>query len=200
VNCCPFHRPDADETAYVLDYVPRVVGAVVASVACGAVLLSIDLPLGLMMLIGVPIVVAGLQLTAPMIARRVEDQQAEVGRATALATDLISGHRPLQGIGAQANAAARYRVASRRSLAATLRGPRSYRWTRSIRRTGWRTWSMTRDPPRWWTAWRRFATRAAPWHGLCWDGTSIRRHGPTCCTRRAPPGGPRGWRCRMPGS
>lgn len=115
---------DADETSYVLDYVPRVAGAVVATVACGAVLLTIDLPLGLMVLIGVPAVVTGLQLTAPVIARRVEDQQAEVGRATALATDLISGHRPLAGIGAQGNAAARYRAASRRSLAATLRASR----------------------------------------------------------------------------
>ncbi len=115
---------DADETAYILDYVPRLVGAVVATIACGAVLLSIDLPLGLIVLIGVPVVVTGLQLTAPIIARRVEDQQAQIGRATALATDLISGHRPLQGIGAQHNAAARYRVASRRSLTATLRAAR----------------------------------------------------------------------------
>ena len=115
---------DADEASYLLDYVPRVAGAIAGTVACGAVLLSIDYKLGLMVLIGVPIVVAGLQLTAPMITRRVEDQQAEIGRATALATDLISGQRPLQGIGAQANAAARYRVASRRSLAATLRSAR----------------------------------------------------------------------------
>ena len=115
---------DADETSYLLDYVPRVVGAVIGTVACGAVLLSIDLPLGLMVLIGVPVVVAGLQVTAPMIAHRVEEQQAEIGRATALATDLISGLRPLQGIGAQTNAAARYRTASRRSLAATLRASR----------------------------------------------------------------------------
>lgn len=115
---------DAEETAYLLDYVPRLIGAVVATIACGAVLLSIDLELGLMVLIGVPIVMAALQLTAPLIANRVEEQQAEIGRATALATDLISGHRPLQGIGAQRNAAARYRIASRRSLLATLRAAR----------------------------------------------------------------------------
>lgn len=115
---------DADEVSYLLDYIPRITGAVVGTVVCGAVLLAIDLPLGLMVLIGVPVVVIGLQLTAPIIARRVEEQQAEIGRATALATDLISGHRPLQGIGAQANAAARYRVASRRALGATLRAAR----------------------------------------------------------------------------
>lgn len=115
---------DADETSYLLDYIPRVVGAVIGTVACGTVLLTIDIPLGLMVLIGVPVVVAGLQVTAPMIATRVEEQQAEIGRATALATDLISGLRPLQGIGAQDNAAARYRTASRRSLTATLRAAR----------------------------------------------------------------------------
>ena len=115
---------DAEETAYLLDYIPRMVGAAVATVACGAVLLSIDAPLGLMVLIGVPVVMVGLQLTAPIIARRVEEQQSQIGRATALATDLISGQRPLQGIGAQRNAARRYRTASRRSLAATLRASR----------------------------------------------------------------------------
>lgn len=115
---------DADATSYLLDYIPQIAAAVVGTAVCGALLLSIDLPLGLMVLIGVPVVVAGLQLTAPTIARRVENQQAEVSRGTALATDLISGHRPLAGIGAQANAAVRYRAASRRSLAATLRAAR----------------------------------------------------------------------------
>lgn len=115
---------DAEEAAYLLDYVPRMVGAAVATVACGAVLLHIDAPLGVMVLVGVPVVMLGLQLTAPIIARRVEEQQSQIGRATALATDLISGQRPLQGIGAQRNAAHRYRAASRRSLIATLRASR----------------------------------------------------------------------------
>lgn len=88
----PISSTDADETSYVLDDVPRVTGAVVATISCGGVLLGIDVPLGLMVLIGVPAVLAGLQLTAPMIAKPVEEQQAEIGRATALATDLISGH------------------------------------------------------------------------------------------------------------
>nr|AAC82547.1 unknown [Mycolicibacterium smegmatis MC2 155] len=114
---------DADEVSYLLDYVPRIVGAVVGTVVCGAVLLSIHLPLGLMVLIGVPVVVFGLQLTAPMIARRVEDQQAEIGRATAW-PPTSSADSAVAGIGAQANAAARYRVASRRALTATLRAAR----------------------------------------------------------------------------
>ncbi|MEH3154324.1 MAG: ABC transporter ATP-binding protein [Gordonia paraffinivorans] len=115
---------DADNTSYVIDYVPRVTGAVVATVACGVVLLTIDIPLGVMVLVGIPLVVAGLQLTAPMIARRVEVQQETVGATSGLATDLVSGLRPLQGLGATGAASARYRRSSRTALAAALRAAR----------------------------------------------------------------------------
>ncbi|GAA2062017.1 ABC transporter transmembrane domain-containing protein [Williamsia deligens] len=115
---------DADNTSYVIDYVPRVTGAVVATVACGVVLLTIDIPLGAMVLVGIPLVVAGLQLTAPMIARRVEVQQETVGATSGLATDLVSGLRPLQGLGATGAASARYRRSSRTALAAALRAAR----------------------------------------------------------------------------
>lgn len=115
---------DADNTSYVIDYVPRVVSAVVGTLACGIVLLSIDLILGALVLIGIPLVVLGLQVTAPMIARRVEAQQDEVGRTSGMATDLVSGLRPLQGIGATGAAADRYRRSSRASLSASLRAAR----------------------------------------------------------------------------
>ncbi|MBE7162364.1 MAG: ABC transporter ATP-binding protein, partial [Williamsia herbipolensis] len=107
-----------------IDYVPRVTGAVVATIACGVVLLTIDIPLGVMVLVGIPLVVAGLQLTAPMIARRVEVQQETVGATSGLATDLVSGLRPLQGLGATGAASARYRRSSRVALAAALRAAR----------------------------------------------------------------------------
>ncbi|GAA1459844.1 ATP-binding cassette domain-containing protein [Williamsia maris] len=115
---------DADNTSYVIDYIPRVVSAVVGTVACGVVLLTIDLVLGAMVLVGIPIVVLGLQVTAPLIARRVEAQQDTVGRTSGLATDLVSGLRPLQGIGATGAASDRYRRSSRTSLAAALRAAR----------------------------------------------------------------------------
>ncbi|MBJ7288325.1 ABC transporter ATP-binding protein, partial [Williamsia sp.] len=115
---------DADNTSYVIDYIPRVVSAVVGTVACGVVLLTIDLVLGAMVLVGIPVVVLGLQVTAPLIARRVEAQQDTVGRTSGLATDLVSGLRPLQGIGATGAASDRYRRSSRTSLAAALRAAR----------------------------------------------------------------------------
>ncbi len=112
---------DADNTTYVIDYTARVVASAAATVACGVVLLVIDIPLGLMVLIGIPLVVVGLQLSAPIIARRVEAQQATVGRTSGLATDLVSGLRPLQGLGATGAASERYRRSSRTALRAAVR-------------------------------------------------------------------------------
>jgi ABC-type multidrug transport system fused ATPase/permease subunit len=43
---------DADETSYLLDYVPRIAGSITAIVVCAGVLLTIDVPLGLVVLIG----------------------------------------------------------------------------------------------------------------------------------------------------
>lgn len=119
---------DAENVAHLLDYIPRIAGAVTATVVSGITLLVIDVPLGLAVLIGTPVVLVALQLTAPLITRRVEDQQEAAGQATALATDLVHGLRPLRGLGAQHSAALRYRAVSRASLAAALRAARTQGW------------------------------------------------------------------------
>lgn len=116
---------DADNTSYLLDYVPRIAGAIVATAISAGTLLLISVPLGLAVLVATPVVLIVLQISSPRITRRVADQQEQAGRATSLATDLVSGLRPLRGIGAQEAAAQRYRAVSRRSLAATLRAART---------------------------------------------------------------------------
>ncbi|MFC3737763.1 ABC transporter transmembrane domain-containing protein [Paractinoplanes deccanensis] len=116
---------DAEYTSYFLDHIPRISSALIAASVSAVTLLLISLPLGLIVLIATPIVLATLNLTAPLIARRVADQQSQAGKATSLATDLVTGLRPLRGIEAQDAAAERYRVVSRRSLAATLRAART---------------------------------------------------------------------------
>jgi putative ABC transport system ATP-binding protein len=116
---------DADDTSYLLDYVPRIAGASTAIVVCAVVLLSIDVPLGLVVLIGTPVILFALQFGGPVITRRVADQQELAARATAMSADLIAGLRPLRGIGAQGAASNRYRAVSREALAATLLATRS---------------------------------------------------------------------------
>ena len=110
---------DAEYTSYLLDHIPRITSALVAVTVSAVALLLISPPLGLTVLVAIPIVLAILNLTAPLIARRVKERQDQAGRATALATDLVTGLRPLR-IGAQDAGAARYRPVSRRSLAAAL--------------------------------------------------------------------------------
>lgn len=116
---------DADNTSYLLDYVPRIAGAVTAVVVCAAILLSIDVQLGLVVLLGTPLILFALQFGGPVITRRVADQQEMAGRATAMSADLVAGLRPLRGIGAETAASDRYRAVSREALAATIAATRS---------------------------------------------------------------------------
>ncbi len=112
---------DADNVSYLLDYVPRIAGALTATAVSATVLLVVDVQLGLIVLIGTPIVLVGMQFAGPLITRRVTEQQELAGKATALATDLVSGVRPLRGLGAERAAARRYRDVSQASLRAALR-------------------------------------------------------------------------------
>ncbi|UVS78165.1 ABC transporter ATP-binding protein [Actinokineospora sp. UTMC 2448] len=112
---------DTDNTSYLLDYIPRVAGAVTATAVAAVTLLSIDVVLGLAVLVGTPVVLLVLQVGSPAITRRVAAQQEVAGEAAALATDLVSGLRPLRGIRAEDAALRRYREVSGRSLRAAVR-------------------------------------------------------------------------------
>ncbi|WP_433603971.1 ABC transporter ATP-binding protein [Dactylosporangium sp. CA-139114] len=116
---------DADNVSYLLDYVPRVAGAVTATLVSAVALVAVDWRLGVAVLGGTPVVLGLLQLAGPRIVRRVEAQQDLAGRASSLATDLVTGLRPLRGIGAEDAAARRYRQVSGASLAASLRAART---------------------------------------------------------------------------
>ncbi|MEV0345046.1 ABC transporter ATP-binding protein [Nonomuraea sp. NPDC050680] len=116
---------DTDNTSYLLDYVPRVAGAVTATVVSAVALLVIDVRLGLAVLVGTPVVLLALQAGTPLITKRVTEQQERAAEATSLATDLVSGLRPLRGLGAEEAAAQRYREVSGRSLRAVVRAART---------------------------------------------------------------------------
>jgi putative ABC transport system ATP-binding protein len=118
---------DADNASYLLDYIPRIVASLTATTVCAISLLVINVPLGLGVVLGTPLVLVFLQLSAPLITRRIQHQQETAGRAASVATDLVAGLRPLRGIGAENAAAQRYRDVSRRSLWATLRAARTQR-------------------------------------------------------------------------
>jgi putative ABC transport system ATP-binding protein len=126
---------DADNASYLLDYIPRIVASLTATTVCAISLLVINVPLGLGVVLGTPLVLVFLHLSAPLITRRIQHQQETAGRAASVATDLVAGLRPLRGIGAENAAAQRYRDVSRRSLWATLRAARTQRGFEGISAT-----------------------------------------------------------------
>jgi putative ABC transport system ATP-binding protein len=98
-----------------------MVAGCVALIVAAVSLLLVEPLLGIGVLLGVPIVVLGLQSLAPLLTRRSEAQQAALAATTALAVDLVTGLRVLRGLGAQHHAAGRYAAASGRALTDTLR-------------------------------------------------------------------------------
>ncbi|MGC4789582.1 ABC transporter transmembrane domain-containing protein [Micromonospora sp. DT178] len=112
---------DAELSALVVRVAGLCAAAVTAIVVAAVALLVVDVPLGLGVLLGVPLVVVALQRMAPLLSRRSASQQEALAATTALAVDLVTGLRVLRGIGAQDHAARRYAVASRHALDVTLR-------------------------------------------------------------------------------
>ncbi|MGB3437906.1 MAG: ABC transporter ATP-binding protein [Actinophytocola sp.] len=112
---------DAERAMSAMHATALVPAAATALTVAAVSLLTINVPLGLAVLVGVPVLVAILQMLGPLLTRRAAAAQEAAGHTTALATDLVRGVRALRGIGAQDSAATAYRRSSRTTLAASLR-------------------------------------------------------------------------------
>ncbi|WBB52852.1 ABC transporter ATP-binding protein [Verrucosispora sp. WMMD573] len=111
---------DSQSAAELLELGSRGVSALVGLAVSAVVLLRIDWSLGLGLVLGVPVLVLGLNALGPVVGRRTSAQQQAVGRAAATASDLLRGLRPLRGFGGVDEAVGRYRAASRTSLRAGI--------------------------------------------------------------------------------
>ncbi|MFI5962088.1 ABC transporter ATP-binding protein [Streptomyces asoensis] len=101
----------------------------VAGVTASAVaLLLTSVPLGLIVLLGTPVLLWLGHLLSKPLERRSEAEQDRAAHASGVAADLVTGLRVLKGLGAQRAAVERYRGTSRLSLAATLRAARAESW------------------------------------------------------------------------
>ena len=100
--------------------------AAVAGVATSAItLLLISVPLGLAVLLATPVMLLVMHHLTKPLENRSDVEQSTAARAGALATDFITGSRPLKGLGAEDAAINRYRSASRNSLASALKAIRA---------------------------------------------------------------------------
>jgi ABC-type multidrug transport system fused ATPase/permease subunit len=112
---------DALRMGEVFAILPRLVGGVAAYLTLGAVLLRTSVPLGLLVLLGLPVVVGVLSSLVPALQKRQSEQREATGRLTTLGADTVSGLRILRGIGGEDVFAARYRAQSQRVRAAGVR-------------------------------------------------------------------------------
>ncbi|WP_026547457.1 ABC transporter ATP-binding protein [Paenarthrobacter nicotinovorans] len=116
---------DADRVAGLAWLISGALAAVAGVVTSAVTLLLISVPLGLAVLVATPIVLLVMhRLTKPLEIRS-DVEQSTAARAGALATDFITGSRPLKGLGAEDAALARYRNASRTSLVSALKAIRA---------------------------------------------------------------------------
>ncbi|MFE6486600.1 ABC transporter ATP-binding protein [Streptomyces sp. NPDC057757] len=112
----------------VMTGISAFVGIAVSAVA----LLVVSVSLGLVVLLGTPLLLWLGHLLSKPLERRSEAEQERAAHASGVAADLVAGLRVLKGIGAQATAVDRYRRTSRDSLAATLRAARAEAWQRGV--------------------------------------------------------------------
>jgi ABC-type multidrug transport system fused ATPase/permease subunit len=112
---------DAMRAGGAFDITARLAGAVVAYVVVAIILLTSSQTLGLVVLIGVPVLVLGLVFVIGPLQARQRQQREEVGQLTALGADTAAGLRVLRGIGGEPGFFARYRAQSQRVRVAGVR-------------------------------------------------------------------------------
>ncbi len=99
---------DAMRLGGAYDVSARFAGAIASYVVIAVVLLRISTHLGLLVLIGVPLLTAGLGLLVQPLQRRRAAQREQSGKLTTLGADTVAGLRVLRGVGGEQTFVARY--------------------------------------------------------------------------------------------
>jgi len=103
---------DAMRLGGLYDVSARFAGAIVSYVVVAFVLLSKSRPLGLLVLLGVPVLVGLLSFILKPLQRRQAEQREASGKLTTLGADTVAGLRILRGIGGEQNFLRRYQQQS----------------------------------------------------------------------------------------
>lgn len=124
---------DADYVGAAFAWFPEIIAAIVSTAVIAVIMVRVSLPLGLLVLIGLPLVIALMSvLIRPLQAKQAVARE-EQGKLTTISTDAVAGLRVLRGIGGEDVYNANYeaqsakvrdagiRVASSSALLAMLR-------------------------------------------------------------------------------
>jgi ABC-type multidrug transport system fused ATPase/permease subunit len=116
---------DVAQIGSALDVTGRASGAVVAILLVGTILLLTSLPLGLIVLIGVPVMAAVVGPVLRPLHRHQQRQRELQGQLTTRSSDIVAGLRVLRGIGGEQVFAGRYRDESQAVRVAGVRVART---------------------------------------------------------------------------
>lgn len=112
---------DISHIGNAMDITARGAGSVVALVTVTVILLRAWMPLGLVVLLGVPVLMAIVGLLLRPLHKRQQAYRDLSGKLTGRASDIVAGLRVLRGVGGEAAFAARYRRESQELRAAGVR-------------------------------------------------------------------------------
>lgn len=103
---------DALYIGNALDITARASGAIVSFIAVAIVMLSTSVELGLIVLIGVPLLMAAVGPLMKPLHQRQTSLRGSVGQLTSFGADTVAGLRVLRGVGGEAEFVSRYRTRS----------------------------------------------------------------------------------------
>ncbi|HZN16673.1 MAG TPA: ABC transporter ATP-binding protein [Micromonosporaceae bacterium] len=103
---------DISHIGNAMDITARATGAVVAIVTVAVIMLRTSVPLGLVVVLGVPVLMAVVGLLIHPLHKRQQAYRDQQGDLTTRASDIVAGLRVLRGVGGEAVFAARYRAES----------------------------------------------------------------------------------------
>ncbi len=112
---------DVSHIGNAIDVTARGVGSVVAIVTVAVILLNASLPLGLIVVLGVPVLMTIVGILIRPLHRRQHEYRSATAKLTTRAADIVTGLRVLRGIGGEATFSARYRAQSQRVRASGVR-------------------------------------------------------------------------------
>lgn len=112
---------DTDYIGNAISWIPELAGALASTVLVVVLMLRASVPLGLLIIVGLPLVIAGMSaLIRPLQAKQAV-QREEQGKLTTISTDAVAGLRVLRGIGGEDAYDERYRAQSERVRRAGVR-------------------------------------------------------------------------------
>jgi ABC-type multidrug transport system fused ATPase/permease subunit len=112
---------DVERVARVYDLIPRLSGAIVSFLVVSLLLINSSPTLGLMVIIGVPLLGLAIGPIIKPLQSRESAQREKLSESSGLAADTVAGLRILRGIGGEETFLKRFRIASQNVRAAAVR-------------------------------------------------------------------------------